>query len=416
MRVLWLRAGPCLPLHHGGRVYSYHLITRLAAFCHVHVLESTQGEEKVLAGEDAPYGQIVERVKSTLTMPEWSPKKFCAYLWPIIRNLFASREPLCLTLFNEEVLSKRGEELAGSGRFDVVVADGLYLAVMVEKWKLKNRAPIVLLQHNVESVIWQRVAQVQRNPVTWLFYHEMARRLRRREPELCRLFDGVTAISTVDETHLRQSYRLGNVRGVVPIGADCPSQAVPRSVIDLPDEPVIAFVGSMNYQPNADAVFWFIKDVLPVIKRTFSKVRFRVIGRHPPFALMRAARHDPSLEVTGVVEEVLPLLRESSVVVVPLRAGSGVRLKIMESLSAGLPVVSTRLGAEGLPLEDGRDLLFADDPGSFAHAVLRLLQDGGLRRDLAEKGMERARTDFAWQRSAVALFEVLTAVGGGHGA
>lgn len=410
MRVLWLRAGPCLPLHHGGRVYSYHLISRLAGLCDVHVLESSDGESAMLSGGAAPYGQAVERVRSSQKMPEWSPKRFFTYLWPIVRNLVASREPLCLTLFNEAELRVRARELVARGQFDVVVVDGLYLAVMVEEWNLRQRTPIVLLQHNVESVIWQRVAQVQRNPVTWLFYHEMARRLRRREPQLCRLFEGVTAISPVDAAHLRQRYRLNNVRGVVPIGADLPAQEVPRSVVDLPWNPIITFVGSMNYQPNADAAFWFIRKILPVIQRTVPKARFRVIGRNPSMSLVREARRNPSVEISGTVPEVTPLLRESSVVVVPLRAGSGVRLKIMESLSAGVPVVSTRLGAEGLPLEDGKDLLLADDAAAFATAVLKLLQIDVLRRDLATRGLERARTDFTWQRSADALFDILKAV------
>jgi glycosyltransferase involved in cell wall biosynthesis len=410
MRVLWLRPGPCLPLHHGGRVYSYHLITSMADLCHLHVLEAGGDKDETLDGPGTPYGHVIERIRSDNRMPEWSPRRFFTYLWPIVRNLFASREPLCLTLFVEKRFAQRARELVQSRRFDVVVADGIYLASIFEDWESERHIPAVLIQHTVESVLWRRVAEVQRNPVTWLFYHEMARRLRRREPGLCRLFDGVTAISQVDAEHMRRVYGLTNVLGVVPIGASSIPEGVPESVIKLPSSPIVTFVGSMNYQPNADAAFWFIREVLPLIRQTLPDVKFRVIGRDPPRSLVQEAKVNPALEVTGTVEEVLPLLRECSTMVVPLRAGSGVRLKIMESLSAGLPIVSTSVGAEGLVLENGRDILLADDAASFAQAVLRLLQDDALRREMAERGMQRVQSDFSWKQSGARLFEMLASV------
>lgn len=410
MRVLWIRSGPSLPLLYGGRVYTYHLITQLMKHCQVHMLESNPDREEMLVGSDAPYAHVVERVRSTNQMPEWSPRRFFTYLWPIVRNLFASREPLCFTLFNEQRLEQKAKELMQSGRFDIAVADGIGLAAMFEDWRSERRIPAVLIQHTVESVMWGRVAELQRNPFTLLFYHEMARRLRRREPELCRVFDGVTAISLIDAEHMRRTYGMTNVLGVVPVGAPAVSPDVPDSVITLPAVPIIAFVGGMNYQPNADAAFWFIREVLPLILQARPEVKFRVIGREPPNALLRVANANASVEVTGTVEEVLPLLRECSMLVVPLRAGSGVRLKIMESLSAGLPIVSTTVGAEGLPLENGQDILIADDAAAFAQAVLRLLQDDTLRRDMAKRGQQRARTDFSWAQSGAALFDALTSV------
>lgn len=377
--------------------------------CHVHMLESNSERNEMLVGDEAPYAHVVERIHARDQMPEWAPKHFLTYLWPIVRNLFASRDPLCLTLSGDKNLDKRAQELIENGPFDVVIAD-IYLALMIERWQLKRRLPIVLIQHTVESVLWRRVAEVQRNPVTWLFYHEMARRLRRREPELCRLFEAVTAISTVDAEHMRHVYGLTNVLAVVPIAAAPVTDSVPESVIHLPATPLITFVGTMNYQPNVDAALWFIREIFPLILQDQPKARFRVIGREPPRSLMRVAQTNPAIEVTGTVKEVLPLLRESSVVVVPLRAGSGVRLKIMESLSAGLPMVSTSVGAEGLPMENGRDILIADDAETFAQSVLRLLQDDVLRRDMAERGQQRAQTDFSWAQSGVALFDVLKSV------
>lgn len=360
--------------------------------------------------DDPPYGHVMERVGSENKMPEWSPRRFFVYLWPIVRNLFASREPLSLTLFRSEVFDRRVRELTQSGCFDVVVVDGLSGALSFEGWDKQRLIPAVLIQHTVESVMWKRVAAFQRHPVMFLFYHEMARRLRYREPELCRLFDGVTAISDIDAQHMRQVYGLTQPVVKVPIGASADSQELSPAVLTNSDPPIIAFVGGMNYQPNADAAFWFIEKVLPVIRETRPDVRLRVIGRDPPSALRRLAVKSEGIEVTGTVEEVLPLLRECVMLVVPLRAGSGVRLKIMESLSAGLPIVSTRIGAEGLPLEDGADLLMADDAPAFAKAVLRLLEDPELRQSLAEKGRQRALADFSWHESAARLFSLIASL------
>ena len=409
LRVLWLRLGGCLPLHHGGRIYSYHLIQNLMKFCHVHVLESHMDSPSGVVA-DPPYGHVMERVGAENVMPEWSARRFLIYLWPIVRNLFASREPLSLTLFRSAAFDRKIREVVQSGRFDVVVADGLCNSLSFEGWEKERRLPAVLIQHTVESVMWRRVAALQRNPVTFLFYHEMARRLRYREPELCRLFDGVTAISEMDAQHLRQVYGLTQPMANVPIGACAEETEIPAAVLTNTDAPIIAFVGGMNYQPNADAAFWFIEKVLPIIRQTRPDVRLRVIGRDPPGALRRLAEKSEGVEVTGTVDEVLPLLRECVMLVVPLRAGSGVRLKIMESLSAGLPIVSTSIGAEGLSLESGTDLLIADDAPSFAQAVLRLVGDPELRRSMAQKGKQRALADYSWQESAASLAALLASV------
>ncbi|WP_294398704.1 glycosyltransferase family 4 protein [Prosthecobacter sp.] len=381
----------------------------LMKFCHVHVLESRMDKPSGVL-EVSPYGHVTEYVGSKNTMPEWSPRRFFSYLWPIVRNLFASREPLALTLFRNADFDRRIQELTQSGRFDVVVADGLSISLSFEGWEGARIIPAVLIQHTVESVMWRRVAGLQRNPVTFLFYHEMARRFRHREPELCRLFDGVTAISEMDAQHMRQVYGLTQPMANVPIGATLDETGIPAAVLENAESPIIAFVGGMNYQPNADAAFWFIDKVLPIVRETRPDVRLRVIGRDPPGALRRLAEKSEGIEVTGTVEEVLPLLRECMMLVVPLRAGSGVRLKIMESLSAGLPIVSTRIGAEGLSLEPGVDLLIADDAAAFAKAVLLLLEDADLRRALAEKGRERAQADFSWDRSAASLFSLLASL------
>ncbi|WP_395739343.1 glycosyltransferase [Prosthecobacter sp.] len=401
LRILWLRVGGCQVQHNGGAVYSYHLMKHLMAHCQVHVLESHKVADEG-GSETVSYAHKRECVFSQF-MEEWAPRRLFSFLWPIARNLFASREPFSLTMFHSESFARRARELEQSGRFDLIIADGLYVAPVFASWKGPRTTPVILLQHNVEALIWKRLSELQRHPFMRLFFNEMARRMKRREPELCGLFDGVTTISYEDGIYHRDIYRLPNILGCVPAGANPDARGLPPAVLEQTAAPCIAFLGTMNWPPNADAAFWFIEKMLPVIRQTMPEVRFRVIGRDPPEALKRLAAADKGIEVTGKVEEVVTPLRECAMLVVPLRAGSGVRLKILQAMAAGVPVVSTSVGAEGLHVRDGHEIVLADDASALSDAAVRLLNDSSLRRTLAANALQRVTNDYSWNRSAEIL-------------
>ncbi len=404
LRILWLRLGRFQVLDNGGKIYSYHLLTHLKQHCHVHVLESLRHGDESGGSGPVPYAHERECVYSPL-MNEWAPRRFFSFLWPIVRNLFASREPFALTMLNSAAFTRRARELEQTGSFDLIILDGLFVAPVFDGLTTPRTTPIILLQHNVESLIWRRLSQLQRNVFMRLFFYEMARRMKRREPELCRLFDGITTISDHDAAYHRDHYKLGNVLGCVPAGANPDARPLPAAVLEQSPSPCIAFLGSMNWPPNSDAAFWFIEKILPLIRETMPEVRFRVIGREPPEALRRLAAKSVGIEVTGKVAEVLTPLRECALLVVPLRAGSGVRLKILESMAAGVPVVSTTVGAEGLHMRHGQELLLADDAQALSAAVLRMLKDSSLRKTLAENALQHVTQEFAWSKSADKLRE-----------
>lgn len=404
LRILWIRAGGCLPLTSGGVIYSYHLLMHLRQHCHVHALELRRlGED----GQSAtvPYAHVLECL-TVEQLPEWSPRHFFQFIGPILWNLFASRKPFMHSLFESREFRQRIRERVLSGQFDLVIADELHVAPNFEGWEKERQVPVILLQHNVEANIWSRMASLQRNPFTWIFYQEIARRMRRREPELCLTFDGVLTNSGHDADYYRETYKLPNVLGsVLPGTLPCQSEP-PPAVLQQQPSPWIAFVGSMNWPPNSDAALWFIREVLPLIRQTCPDVRFRVIGHKPPPSFYQLAASDPGIEITGTVPAVLPLLRECTLQVVPLRAGSGVRHKILESMSAGVPVVSTTIGAEGLYLRDQHEILLADDATSLSAAILRLLDDSALRRTIAENAFTRINHEFLWEHSGNKLLRL----------
>ena len=404
LRILWIRSGGCLPLNTGGVIYSYHLLMYLKTHCYVHALElRRQGEEG--SGTGAPYAHELECVYAKI-LAYWSPRHFFRYIGPVLWNLFVSRKPFVHALFQSREFDQRVRERVLSGRFDLVIADELFVAPCFEGWAKERQVPVILLQHNVEANIWSRMAGLQRNPFMWLYYQEMARRMQRREPELCRLFDAVMTNSGHDADYHRQAYELPNVLGCVLPGTNPCESEPPPAVLQQEDEPWIAFVGSMNWPPNTDGAVWFIREVLPLIRQTRPEVRFRVIGSNPPTSLYRLTASDPGIEITGTVPAILPLLRECAVQVVPLRAGSGVRHKILESMAAGVPVVSTTVGAEGLYLRDEHEILLADEAPALSAAILRLLEDKELRKTIAGNAFDRIKREFLWEHSGEKLLRL----------
>jgi glycosyltransferase involved in cell wall biosynthesis len=173
---------------------------------------------------------------------------------------------------------------------------------------------------------------------------------------------------------------------VVDTGVDTETFApspLPRS-----SSPLVVFTGHMSYAPNVEAMTWFVREIWPRITASVPSARFRIVGKYPTPAVRALA--SGSIEVTGRVESVVDHLREASVVVVPLLSGGGTRLKVFEAMACGRPVVSTRLGAAGLDVSDGDDIVFADDAASFSAAVVRLLRDEAEAGRLAAAGASTA--------------------------
>jgi len=163
---------------------------------------------------------------------------------------------------------------------------------------------------------------------------------------------------------------------VVPTGVDL-EQYRPSAAIEEAG-PLVSFIGAMDWEPNVDGVEYFCSQVWPAVKSAVPMARFRIVGRNPDRRVLKWA--SDSIEITGRVPSVVDHLRQSSVVVVPLRIGGGTRLKIYEAMATAKAVVSTSVGAEGLDVHNGRDILLADDSTSFSQAVLMLLRDRELRR------------------------------------
>lgn len=291
-------------------------------------------------------------------------------------------------------------DLAGSTQFDVVQFEGSELGGLVEDAR-RGGARVVLDEHNIEYTLRLRLARTQSSRIraanNWL----EARKFERHERRTWSRIDGCLAVSQQDAAVIRSAQPALPV-AVIPNGVDLDRSAAhdaapgaPTTSGDVPvdEESRLVFVGRLDYRPNSDGVLWFAHEVLPLIRQRHH-ARLVVVGPNPPREL-RALAGD-GVDVTGRVDDVRPLLEAATVVPVPLRSGGGTRLKILEALALERPVVSTRIGAEGLDVIDGEHLLIADDPGAMAGAITRLIDDRDLAATLGRQGRALVERAYGW--------------------
>jgi glycosyltransferase involved in cell wall biosynthesis len=403
MRILWVKADKLLPVQNGGNIRTYHVLRYLSER-HQLTFYSYYG--------GAPNPDYERELQRQLpgAMAVCTGKRELAGAARGLDYLahLGVEPPYAVSRFADARVQKQLEDWFREQRFDVAVCDFLDAAV---NFPGRLNIPSVLFEHNVESEIWRRHADTAGHPVKKMIYGmEFRKMLRYERAAVCR-FQHVIAVSENDRA-LMTKWVDGDRVTVVPTGVDL---AQYRPVPDRVDAsaPLITFVGAMDWEPNVDGVEYFCAEVWPAIKAEVPQARFRIVGRNPDRRVQKWAStpNNPtgSIEVTGRVPSVVEHLHQSAVVIVPLRIGGGTRLKIYEAMAAGKAVVSTTIGAEGLDVHHGRDIMLADDPRSFAQAVIMLLRDAELRRRY-EKAAADTAARYDWPAIGERFSEVLQSV------
>jgi glycosyltransferase involved in cell wall biosynthesis len=217
------------------------------------------------------------------------------------------------------------------------------------------------------------------------------------EAATCPRFDCVVAVSREDREQMEREYGVKNIYDV-PTGVDTaffrPGDRQEHQRHNL------VFTGSMDWLPNEDAIRYFTEQIMPRVKQSVPDVTLTVVGRDPYPALVELSKRDPSVIVTGRVEDVRPYMDQAAAYIVPLRIGGGTRLKIYEAMAMEKAIVSTSIGAEGLPVTEGTEIVLADTPESFADAVVKLLKDRNLADEIGQRAAARVRKDFGWDTVA----------------
>jgi polysaccharide biosynthesis protein PslH len=376
VRILWVKANKLLPVHSGGDIRSYHIARYLASRHQLTFLSYYDGER------DAGYDRLLaEHLPGAFCVATGRQESKAARALDYLKRL-PSGAPYAVSRFQFEDVQRTIAEWFEQGKFDVAVCDFLDAAV---NFPAELNLPCVLFQHNVESEIWRRHAETEANPAKRLVYGLEYKRILAYEQEAVQRFHHIIAVSEHDKK-LMSAWVDSSKMTVVPTGVDL-SQYVPDSSGREPG-PLVVFVGAMDWEPNIDAVEYFCGEIWPRVLREVPEAKFRIVGRNPDRRVESVVCD--SVEVTGRVPSVLDHLREAAVVVVPLRIGGGTRLKIYEAMAAGKAVVSTAVGAEGLNVHNGKDIVLADAPEAFASSIVTLFHDRAKR-----KNYERAAAELA---------------------
>jgi polysaccharide biosynthesis protein PslH len=403
MRILWLNPNLLLPLDKGGKLRTWNLMRHLAERHEITYLSfadpRTSPAEREGMREVCAHLQIVPRTDPA--------KGSLAFYSDAAARLFDPL-PYATGKYRSTEYRDKVESLLATGQFDLVVCDFLVPAVNMPR---ELPCPSVLFTHNVEAEIWRRHYEGQTDPVRRFLFKQQWRRMLRFEAATVSRFDLVLAVSDTDRDTLQRLYadELQAPVFTVATGVDTNFFAPPAVAAMSPHH--LVFTGSMDWIPNEDAMKHFCADIFPRIRAEEPGVTLSIVGRAPTPAVQRLAEI-PGVEVTGRVDDVRGYVGRAAVYVVPIRIGGGTRLKIFEAMGMGKAVVSTTVGAEGLPVTHGKDVWIADTAGAFASAVVSLLRGPARRVQLERAARELVVTHYDWSAVAGQLEEALEAAAG----
>jgi glycosyltransferase involved in cell wall biosynthesis len=388
MKILMICPALPVPLNSGGNIRVFNLVRHLSATEQIDFLTLDDGStpaEEIQALK--PFCGLVD-----IVVPRKKP------LWieslRVARRL-AKGEPFCNKYVDYPELKARVRQLTRTGRYDIVHIEHSHLAGLLDCADRKTYASAILSTQNVAADQFYRMYRFERNPVekiklllTWL-------PMKRWEGRTAAKFDRIVAVCERDKSLLLKANPALRI-GVVPNGVDTElNRPLPRAG----RRANLLIVGSMDYRPNVDAVLYFLEAVFPLILKSVPACTLTVVGKNPPDCLRRLNR-PPVVRICADAPDVRPHHREAMVSPVALRSGGGSRLKILESLALGTPVVSTRVGCEGLDVVPNRHILVSDEPVEFATETARLLREPDLWTRLSENGRRLVTDRYDWKRMA----------------
>jgi glycosyltransferase involved in cell wall biosynthesis len=399
MRLCWIKAGGFVPLDFGGRIRSFQMVKELARRHSVTVLTFYP------AVENDPHQEIAPLFEELITVPLQLPKQRSTGEYLDYLRLLPARHAYTMQKYYRPELRRAVAELFSRKSFDAIVCDFIFPAGVLD-WK--SETPIVLFTHNVEAEVWERQYRLSRNPIRKLMFGLEYVRLKRCERYYA---ERAACVLAVSESNRRFFGRyVGGAEDVtlLPTGVDTEYF---RPAPEASRDRNLVFTGSMDWAPNHDAMEYFYWEILPLIRLEEPEVETWIVGRNPPAALSRLVKGDSKVHLTGRVEDVRPFIDQSSVYVLPMRTGSGTRLKVFEAMASGKAIVSTPIGAEGLPVTHGENLMLAAEPTEFAKAVIQLVRNVELRRHIEVGARALVERGFSWRAATDHLEEaVATAV------
>lgn len=391
MRVLLLTQVLPYPPDSGPKVKTWNVLKYLTERYEVTLASFVRGDQSA----DVAHLQRYCRAVHTVPMERGTVRDGLA----MVRSLLTG-QPWMMVRDDRRTMRHLVDRLAAEASFDVVHADQLNMA----QYALCVRSIFrVLDAHNALWLLYKRLAaKMGPGPRKWLLERDW-RLLKAYEGQMVRRFEAVLAVSREDQAALLEAASVEREITVIPIAVDADEV---QPVARRPDANHILHLGTMYWPPNIDGVMWFIREVFPRIRRHRPDVVFDVVGSRPPSVLRELSRDGSGTNVAGYVVDPTPYLEQAGVFVVPLRAGGGMRVKILNALAEGIPIVSTTLGYEGIKVTPGQDILVGDTPEAFAAEVLRVLNDPALGRQLSVNGRKLVEEMYDYRSACRPLDDV----------
>jgi polysaccharide biosynthesis protein PslH len=380
MKILWVKTDFLHPTTRGGQIRTLEMVRQLHRRHEVHYVAFDDPAHPEGLARSTEYCSVAHPVPF-----EPIPKRSIRFGGQLLAGLFSSI-PVAGMRWRSQAMRQTVDALTAAQHFDAKVCDFVFPSI-----NLGDLRGWTLFQHNVESVIWERHTESGRTWAHRAYFGLQARRMFEWEKAVCRSASQVVAVSEVDERTMRARFGVERISSV-PTGVDLAYFERPATAAVKHD---LVFVGSMDWMPNIDGVRWFLDEVFPLIRAKKPDCRLAIVGRQPPPSLV--AEQSAHVTVTGTVPDVRPFLWQAPVSIVPLRIGGGTRLKIFEAMAAGTTVVSTTIGAEGLPVTHGETIRIADSAPEFAAQCLELLDNREARERMAARALGLLRAKFSWE-------------------
>ncbi len=390
-QILFLTQVLPYPLDAGPKIRAYYVLRNLAKQHQVHLVSFVRGEDR-----DEHAAHLASFCRAVHTIPmirsRWRDARAVAK---------AALDGLPVIIARDEIGEMRAmvQAVMAENPIDVIHADQTSMAQYGQhafSCALANgQSPATVLDaHNALFRVFRQLLDEERNPIKRLLWRSEADALERYEQRVYASFDRVVYVSDQDRQSLGRAVEPHRAT-TIPICID-PSE---RSLVDLEDEArTVTHLGTMFWPPNVDGVLWFAREVWPLVREQAPEARFVIVGKRPPLSVRALSAEYPGIDVLGYVADPEPILRQTAAFVVPLRAGAGMRVKILDAWCWGVPIVSTTLGAESIEVRAGKDILIADRPRDMTDAVLHLLSDASLRNRLRESGRLAVRQRYDWRQ------------------
>ncbi len=397
MKILFLTQIVPFPPDAGPKVKTYHVLRALVGQGHSVTLVS------FVRPEEVPHISALEKICDAVHVVPIRRSRI-ADVGYMVRSYLTTR-PFLIERDDLRPMQELVNKLVKEGDFHFIHADQLTMVQFAIRgaYAFPDKKPRVIF--DAHNAVWSIVERMREN-ARWFLKPVLgieARRVKRYEGELLKTVDHVLAVTDVDRVGLEDALNFSKVKQgdrvapitVVPIAVDTQKlQPIKRD----PGSKNIVTLGTLHYPPNADGIRWFFNEVFPLIRQRIPNATLTIIGKNPPQDFLDLAEREPdAVKLTGYVPELVPYLEQGALMVVPVRAGGGMRVRILEAFAYAMPVVTTTIGLEGIHAELEKDVLVADAAGDFANRVCDLLENVSLQEKLSVNGRRLAEKKYDWQ-------------------